>query len=175
MSDVTQTTHPAPPLTPPLGLVLAMASNGVIGRGGDLPWHLPKDLKHFKRLTLDHPILMGRKTWDSIGRPLPRRRSLVLSRDPQLAIEGAEVFGTLEDALAATDGQRIFVIGGAALFETTLPKATDLHLTRVHAEVEGDVRLSSLDLDGWRRSSAEDHPADDCHAFPFTFEHWQRP
>lgn len=160
--------------TPPLSLVLAMASNGVIGRGGDLPWHLPKDLKHFKRLTLDHPILMGRKTWDSIGRPLPRRRSLVLSRDPELAIEGAEVFGALNDVLEALQGQRIFVIGGAALFETTLPMATDLHLTRVHADIDGDVRLGSLNLDGWRRLSAENHPIDTRHAHPFTFEHWQR-
>lgn len=159
---------------PPLSLILARADNGVIGRHNDLPWHLPDDLKHFKRLTLDHAILMGRKTWQSIGRPLPRRRSLVLSRDPLFSAEGAEVFPQLTSALAAVDGSPIFVIGGAGLFAETLPLADDLHLTRVHAEVEGDVVLDALDLSSWRRLSAEPHPRDERHAHPFTFEHWRR-
>lgn len=160
--------------TPSLSLIVAMASNGVIGRNNELPWHLPKDLRHFKRLTLDHPILMGRKTWESIGRPLPRRRSLVLSRDVDLRLDGAEVFPTIDDALAAVDAAKVFVIGGAALFSATFPRADDLYLTRVHAEPQGDVVWSGFDLADWRRLSAEDHPADEDHGHPFTFEHWQR-
>lgn len=152
-----------------------MASNGVIGRQNDLPWHLPKDLKHFKRLTLDHSILMGRKTWDSIGRPLPKRRSLVLSRDPQLSLQGAEVFTNLDGALAAAAGERLFVIGGAALFAATLPRANEIFLTRVHAEVDGDVVLDDFDLSRWQQLSSTSHDADERHAHAFTFEHWQRP
>ena len=162
------------PTAPALSLILARADNGVIGRQNALPWHLPDDLKHFKGLTLDHAILMGRKTWDSIGRPLPRRRSLVLSRDPQLRLDGAEVFADLNSALAAVDGEPIFVIGGAALFVETLPMASDLHLTRVHADVDGDVMLEDLDLTSWQRLSATLHPRDARHAHPFTIEHWRR-
>ncbi len=159
---------------PSLSLILARADNGVIGRQNALPWHLPDDLKHFKRLTLDHAILMGRKTWQSIGRPLPRRRSLVLSREPQLRLEGAEVFADVASALAAVETSPIFVIGGAALFAETLPMAKDLHLTRVHAAVDGDVVMEPLDLTAWQRLSAEPHPQDVRHAHPFSIEHWRR-
>lgn len=158
-----------------LSLILALADNRVIGRDNDLPWHLPRDLKRFKRLTTGHTLVMGRKTWDSIGRPLPRRRSLVLSRDPSFEAPGAEVFADLASALAATvAGEQVFVIGGASLFAEALPRADRLELTWIHAEVEGDVRCPPLALEDFSLIGEEHHPADERHAHAMTFETWQR-
>ena len=166
-------------------LVVAAAENDIIGRDGDLPWHLPADLRHFKRLTVGHPILLGRKTFDSIlaarGKPLPKRQSIVLSRDADRRAEIAERWdvdtaATLDDALdAAGDAERVFVIGGAKVYVDALERADVLHMTRVHAEIEGDVAFPPIDPARWRRIEATEHPADDRHAYSFTIERYERP
>jgi dihydrofolate reductase len=135
----------------PLALIVARARGGVIGRGGTLPWHEPEDLERFKRLTLGHAVIMGRRTHASIGRPLPCRRNLVVSRQEGLAIDGCEVFGSFPAALAAayaTDACP-FVIGGAALYAEALPRATRIHLTEVARDVTGDVGFPDLDESAW--------------------------
>jgi len=169
-----------------VSLLVAMAENRVIGRDGDLPWHLPADLKRFKRLTTGHAIVMGRRTWESIGRPLPKRRSIVVSRRPDSvapppspkgdgAVEGVEVVSSLEEALAlAEDDDEVFVIGGAELFAAALDRADRLYVTRLHAEVEGDVRMPSFEDGSWELVAEETHDADERHAYSFTFETYER-
>ena len=161
----------ATPVTRPrLELVAARARNGVIGRGDQLPWHLPEDLKNFKRLTLGHPVLMGRRTWDSIGRPLPGRENLVLTTRPDFAPPGATVVHSLEAALAAAAAApALRVIGGAEIYGLCLPRAEVIYLTEVDAEVEGDVYFPALDAKEWQEQSREAHPADARHAFPYAF------
>ena len=162
-------------------LIWAMAQNRVIGRDGDLPWHLPADLKRFKKLTLGHPILMGRRTFESIGKPLPKRHNMVLTSHTDFAASattaGVEVFTSLDDALASCRAdfvESLFVIGGRAVYEATLPLATDLYLTAVHAEVDGDVRFPTIDWQPWRLIGEADHEADQRHPHAFTFRHYQR-
>jgi dihydrofolate reductase len=153
-----------------LSVIVAADERGGIGRAGDLPWHLPEDLKRFKALTMGKPILMGRRTWDSIGRPLPGRRSVVISRQAGLGIPGAEVFGSLESALEAlVDVAEACVIGGAEIYREALPRADVVHLTRVHAVVEADTFLPELDARDWEEIAREDRPADDRHAFGYSF------
>ena len=138
-----------------LALVVAVSRNGVIGRDGGLPWHLPEDLKHFRRNTVGHAIVMGRKTWDSIGRPLPGRRNIVITRNQEFQLEGAEVVHSLEEAVAlAREGgdSEPRIIGGASLYEAALPLATRIFLTEVDLEVEGDTFFPDLDQDGWRET-----------------------
>jgi dihydrofolate reductase len=158
-----------------LSLIVAAAENGVIGAAGDLPWRLPDDLKRFKALTLGHPVLMGRRTWESIGRALPGRRSIVVTRNRGFRAEGAVVVHSLDDGLAACgDAEEAFVIGGAGLFREALPRADRLYLTRVHARVEGDVSLPELDLTRWELAREERHPADDRHRYAFSFLDYRR-
>ena len=136
----------------PLVMVVAVADGGAIGCGGKIPWHIPEDLKHFKAMTLGHAIIMGRKTWDEVGRPLPGRRNLVVSRQPGLALEGAEVFGSLEEAIAAareTDPEPR-VIGGSAIYEAAMPLATRIYLTEVHRQVDADTFFPAFDRSLWR-------------------------
>lgn len=153
-----------------LSVVVAADERGGIGHAGGLPWHLPADLKRFKAITMGKPILMGRRTWDSIGRPLPGRRSIVVSRQAGLAIEGAEVVGSLEEALrVASDAPEACVIGGAELYRLALPMAGLVHLTRVHATVEADTFLPELEPSDWEEVSSERHPADERHAYPYSF------
>jgi dihydrofolate reductase len=148
---------------PPLALIVAVARDGTIGRDGTLPWHLPEDLRHFKRLTRGHAIVMGRRTFESIGRALPERRNLVVSRTLASAPPGVEVFASLDaalDAARATDPEP-FVIGGAALYAEALPRATTLHLTEVDRDVSGDVRFPPFDRAAFRvvdRRAAETAP-----------------
>ncbi|MGQ0530627.1 MAG: dihydrofolate reductase [Panacagrimonas sp.] len=156
-----------------LSLIVAMDQNRLIGRRGALPWRLPNDLAHFKRQTLGKTILMGRRTWDSLGRPLPGRDNWVVSRAPQFAPPGARVFASLDAALnAQTDGE-LMVIGGAELYRQTLHLARRLYLTqvRVALEAEGstDVYFPEFDTTVFRELHREDHPADARHAFPYRF------
>ncbi len=158
-----------------LSLIAAIAANGVIGRGNDLPWRLPDDLKRFKRLTVGHTVLMGRRTFESIGRPLPRRRSLVLSRNPGFRPEGVEVFADLDAALRACAGNdEVFVIGGRGVYEAAMHRADRLCLTDVEAEVEGDVHFPEIDRSRWNLVSEEHHAADDRHELAFTFRTFER-
>ena len=149
--------------------IVAMADNGVIGRGNGLPWHLPDDLKRFKILTMGHAMLMGRKTWDSIGRPLPGRRSLVLSRNPRWHAQGAERVATVEEAAARSGEATLFVIGGAEVFSIAWPLVGRVELTEVHAQPAGDTRLSGFVRSEWRETFRERHAADARHAHPFSF------
>ena len=158
-----------------LSLIVAAARNGVIGRRNQLPWRLPDDLKRFKAVTMGKPVIMGRKTWESIGRPLPGRLNIVVTRQPDYRAEGASVAHSLGDALAAAGAaEEVMVIGGAELYAAALPRAEVLHLTRVEADVEGDAFLPAIDWSQWRLVSAEPHPFDDKHALAFVFETYIR-
>jgi dihydrofolate reductase len=137
----------------PLVLVLAIGKNGLIGKDGKVPWHIPEDLKHFRRATTGHAIIMGRKTWDEVGKPLPHRRNIVVSRQPALTLPGAEVVSTLEEAiaLARTSDPEPRVIGGAEIYRLAMPYATKILLTEVEREVEGDTYFH-LDRSGFRET-----------------------
>jgi dihydrofolate reductase len=162
-------------MTPVITLIVAVADSGVIGRDNALPWHLPDDLKRFKQLTLGKPIVMGRKTFESIGKPLPGRHNIVVTRDASYRREGVTVVHGVDAALqAAGDVPEIMIIGGADLFRLFLPRAGRLHLTRVHADVAGDIRWSAIDEREWRRVDHERHEPDDRHAHAFTFELWEK-
>jgi dihydrofolate reductase len=157
-----------------VALIVAAAEGGVIGRDGGLPWHLPADLGRFKRLTTGHHLVVGRRTWESIGRPLAGRRIVVVSRHPErLALPaGVQAAGSLEEALrlAATTGdEEAFVAGGASLYREALPGAGRLYLTRVHAAVEGDTFFPPLDLAQWRVVEREELAADERNAHATTF------
>jgi dihydrofolate reductase len=150
-----------------VSLVVAYARNGVIGRDGDLPWRLPSDLKHFKELTAGGTVVMGRKTYESIParfRPLPGRRNIVLSRTPDLALAGAEVFDDLDAALRACGGD-CFVIGGGATYAEALPAAGRVVATEVHADVEGDTFFPALDAAQWALVDEGERIDDGEHAF----------
>ena len=158
-----------------ISFVVAVAENGVIGSDNHLPWHLPDDLKRFKALTLGKPILMGRKTYESIGRPLPGRTNIVMTRQRGLTIEGCVVVNTIEEAqAAAANAEELAVIGGAELFVQTLSSADIIHMTRVHADVSGDVLFPALSPSGWRERLVFEHPADEKHAYAFSFVEIER-
>lgn len=158
-----------------VALLVAMSDDGVIGRDNNLPWHLPHDLQWFKRLTTGHSIIMGRRTYQSIGHPLPNRRNIVLSRNPAFKAEGVELAASFEAALELTQGDpEVFVVGGAAVYCLALPHAQRMYLTRVHAQVEGDVRFPEWRADEWRLVWEEAHEADAEHAYPFTFQQFDR-
>lgn len=152
-----------------------MADSGVIGRDNTLPWHLPEDLKRFKRLTMGKPILMGRKTFESIGKPLPGRENIVVTRDTNYHREGVTVVHDLDGALrAAGNAPEIMVIGGAELFRALLPRAGRIHLTRVHGNIAGDVMWPALDERDWQVVERESRAADERHAYAMTFEVWEK-
>jgi dihydrofolate reductase len=160
---------------PDVSLVVAMARNGVIGRDNALPWHLRADLQRFKSLTLGKPILMGRKTFESIGRPLPGRSNIVLTRDARWSAPGVSCVHTLEQGLARADGAaEVAVIGGAEVFRLAMPIAQRIYLTRVHAEVPGDTCFPELDEAQWREVERSTHPADEHNDYPVTFVTLQR-
>jgi dihydrofolate reductase len=162
-----------------LSIIAAVSENNVIGRGGGLPWHLAVDLKRFKRLTMGHAIIMGRRTWESIGRPLPGRTSIVISRQTDWRVDGASVAASLDGALeiarrSKVDQSEAFVIGGAAVYALALPRAERLYLTRVHAVVEGDVEFPAVDWNAWRLMEESHHAADERNDFDHTFQVWLR-
>jgi dihydrofolate reductase len=167
-----------------IALIVAVADNGVIGHAQQLPWHLPDDLRRFKALTMGKPMLMGRRTYESIGRPLPGRRNLVLSRRIDVSAglgaragSGPLPPGTTLERVAGIDAaldccagaEELCVIGGAEVFRAVLPQATDLHLTRVRGQIAGDVLLPAIDEREWRETARSEHAADERHAWPMTF------
>ena len=153
-----------------VSLIVATDDRGGIGRDGRMPWHLPEDLQRFKRITMGKPIVMGRKTWESIGRPLPGRQNIVISRQAGLDTPGAMVVGSLPDALrAAGDVPEVCVIGGAEIYRLALPLAREIHLTRVHALVHADTFFPLLDAVEWEEIGREDRPADEWQAYPYSF------
>ena len=155
---------------PILSLVAAVADNRVIGRDNQLPWRLPADLAHFKRLTLDKPIVMGRRTWESLPGLLPRRRHIVLSRDPDYRAAGCCVASSLGTAITLLSGEpELMIVGGATLYAEAMPLAQRLYLTQVHTLAEGDVRFPDWDAGQWEEVSRIDRPADDKNVLDMTF------
>lgn len=160
---------------PRVTLIVAVARNGVIGRNGKLPWRLPEDLAFFKRTTMGSPIIMGRRTWESIGRPLPGRRNIVVSRSNEFTAPGAEVAADLDAALALCAGTaEAFVIGGAQLYAVALPRAQRLVITEIDADFEGDTYWPSIDKAQWQETSREHQPPSRQRAFALDFVTYER-
>ncbi len=159
-----------PEAKPILSIIVAIARNRVIGRGNRLPWHLPADLRHFKQTTMGHPIIMGRKTYESIGRPLPGRQNIVITRNRNFRAEGCLVVHSLQEALAAVpDAEEVFIIGGASLYREALPLADRIYLTLVDAEVEGDTVFPELDASEWQEVRRETFAPDEKNPFGYAF------
>jgi dihydrofolate reductase len=168
----------AAPARPLISLIAAVAENGVIGRDNVMPWHLPDDFKRFKSLTMGKPMLMGRRTFESIGKPLPGRTSLVLTRSRDWSAPGAVVVHSLDEALERAGGvpvaeagevRELVVVGGAEIYRLALPRARRIYLTRVLASVDGDTVFPRLDEHAWRETHRELHPADARHVYPMAF------
>ena len=164
-----------------LALICAMSENRVIGRDNGLPWHLSEDLKYFRRTTMGNCMIMGRNTWESIGRALPGRTSIVITSNADYQAEGAEVVGSLQQAIERAeavskeaDSTQAFVIGGAALYQAALPLADTLHLTRVHAQVEGDTILHEFDESNWKEVSREQYQHDESNQYDYSICVMQR-
>jgi dihydrofolate reductase len=158
-----------------ISIIVAASENGVIGADGNLPWRLSDDLRHFKAVTMGKPVVMGRKTWDSIGRPLPGRQNIVITRQAAFEAPGCDVVASTEEAVAvAGDAGEIMVIGGSQVYAAFLPAADRVYLTRVHAAVDGDAHFPSLDEEAWRLVSDEEHAADDRNEYDFSFRVYER-
>ena len=164
-----------------LSLIVARAANGCIGRDNKLPWYLPGDLKYFKRTTLGKPIIMGRKTWESLKGPLPGRANIVITRQAGYQAEGARVVSTLDEAIklaesvALIDGvEEAVVIGGAEIYGLALPKITRMHITEVHADVEGDAFFPAVDMTQWQEQEREDFSAEPPNQYDYSFVVYQR-
>ena len=164
-----------------LAVIVDAAENGVIGRDNSLPWHLPEDLRYFKRVTLGKPIVMGRKTFESIGRPLPGRSNIVVSQNPEYVAQGVRLVASLGEALAlarqiaaATGAGETVVIGGAQIYAQVLPRADRLYLTRVHASPEGDTLLPPIDWSLWRETARERRAASGDNPYDYSFMVYDR-
>ncbi len=158
-----------------ISIIVAMADNRAIGINNELPWHLPADLKWFRQNTTGKPVLMGRKTYDSIGRPLPNRRNIIVSRDASLQIEGCEVVANAEAAVELCSGaEEVMVIGGASFYEQMLAHAQKLYLTFVHTTIEGDAFFPEIDFSQWEVIERIDNKADEANAFDYSFVVYQR-
>lgn len=159
-----------------IALIWAMASNGVIGRDNKLPWYLPNDLKYFKQVTTGKPVIMGRKTYDSIGKPLPNRTNIVITRDAGFAIEGVKVVHSLDEAIELAEAEclvngldEVIVMGGAQIYEQALPRADRLYVTLVHAEVEGDAVFPEVDFAAYKEQVREDFKAEGPNPYDYSF------
>lgn len=158
-----------------VSLIVATSKTGVIGDQGRIPWHLPAELQRFKRITMGHHIVMGRKTWESIGRLLPGRRSVIVSRNPDYAVAGAIVADSLRAALAiCLYDEEVFVIGGAEIFREALPLADRMYLTVVDIDVPGDTLMPPIDFGEWLATDSEQVAADDRNAHAFRFTRYER-
>ncbi len=175
--DSTQLAHPTIHLNNPMqqnpssvSIIVARARNGIIGKQGALPWHLPEDLAHFKATTTGHAIIMGRKTWDSIGRPLPKRRNIVVTRNADWSATGAEAAPSLAAAVALCGGdEEAFIIGGAQLYDEALAMADKLIVTEIDRDFEGDTWLPAPDPMLWRESARETHRSTGAEPFDYAF------
>jgi dihydrofolate reductase len=154
---------------PEITLVLARAANGVIGADGKMPWHLPADLRRFKQLTMGRPMIMGRKTFDSLPAVLEGRRHIVLTRDPEWQEDGAEPVPSIEEALRLANAPHVMVIGGAEIYRLFLPLADRIELTEVALEPKGDAVIDYPDAADWREATREDHPADEAGRPAYSF------
>lgn len=160
-----------------IAIIAALADNNVIGRDNQLPWHLPADLRHFRQLTLGKPILMGRRTYESIGKPLPGRLNIVLTRRPDFHPDGVCVVGSFEEGLARAEAEgaaQCMVIGGADIYMQALPLASRLYLTHVHAEVEGDARFPEVPQGEWRQVDRATFPAEEGQPYAYSIAEYAR-
>jgi len=153
-----------------ISIIVAIDENGLIGRRNGLPWKLPADLKHFKTLTSGHTVIMGRKTYDSIGKPLPNRTNIVVSKSDDLQIDGCITVKSPEEALKASlENQEIFVIGGAEIYRQFLPLAQTVYLTKIHNKFEGDIFFPTINPDEWQEKERQDFEADDKNPYKYSF------
>jgi dihydrofolate reductase len=164
-----------------LAIIVAVAENGVIGKDNTLPWKLSEDMQHFKRITMGKPVVMGRKTYESIGKPLPGRANIVISRNPQFHAAGVEVARSVDEALvvageiAVRDGaEEVMVIGGAEIYAAAIPVADKLYITEVHARVDGDAVLCDIDWQFWREASREHRVAKPPNPYEYSFVCYER-
>ena len=164
-----------------LSMIVATADNNIIGKDNTMPWHLPADLAYFKKMTLGKPIIMGRKTYESIGRPLPGRRNIVISRDESYVAEGIDTVTSVEHALALVDGsggsqavKEIMVIGGGAIYKHCLPNADRLYVTHIKAKVDGDTQFPNYDNASWQKTSSELRSSDEKNAYDLNFCVYER-
>ncbi len=164
-----------------LALILAVADNGVIGRDNALPWKLPEDMRYFKQMTMGKPVIMGRKTFESIGKALPGRTNIVITRNGAFAAEGARCVSSLEEALQVAEqtvsmepAEEAVVIGGSEIYRVTLPLADRLYITEVHANVEGDAVLPRVEWDDWREVRRERHVAQTPNPYDYSFVFYER-
>lgn len=158
-------------------IIVAASENNVIGKDNRLPWHLPADLKYFKNTTWAMPIIMGRRTFESIGKPLPGRHNIVITRNKDYNADGATVVGNLNDAVKAAESNDVnefFIIGGAELFNTTMDQAQRIYLTRVHANIEGDVFFPALNKEEWELVSEKKMEADEKNEYDLSFQVWEK-
>jgi len=158
-----------------ISLIAAMDRNHLIGKNNQLPWHLPADFAHFKSVTMGKPILMGRKTYESIGKPLPGRHNIVLTHSPELKIDGVSVVNSLDEAIEAAAGEKeMMVIGGSTIYEVLLPRADRMYLTHVDAEFEGDAWFPKFDESQWEQIESVIHAPDEKNIYPCRFVTYQR-
>ncbi|WP_416147101.1 dihydrofolate reductase [Salipaludibacillus sp. HK11] len=158
-----------------ISMIAAFAEGRVIGKNGDMPWHLPAELQYFKKITTGHPILMGRKTFESIGRPLPKRRNIVLTRDRDFSVEGVEIIHELSDVdQLMKERDEFFVIGGTTLYEQLLPKAERLYITKIHQFFEGDTFFPEISEKDWEIVSEEQGIVDEKNQYSHTFLIYER-
>nr|AIA10822.1 dihydrofolate reductase [uncultured bacterium] len=157
-----------------ISLIVAMAHQRVIGYKNQLPWHLPADLRHFKAITLNKPIVMGRKTYESIGKPLPQRTNIILTTDPAYEAAGCQVIHTPMEAMEiASEAEELIIIGGSRVYAAYLPFARRIYMTVIEAEVKGDTFFPELDEAGWELVSREDHVADEKNSYGYRFLVWE--
>jgi dihydrofolate reductase len=163
-------------LKPNITIIVAKAENNIIGNENQLIWHLPNDLKRFKALTTGHPILMGRKTFESIGRPLPNRTNIVITRNSDWSQEGIQTASSLEKAIeiASKIDPKIFVIGGGNIYQQSLELADILEVTEVHQDFEGDTKFPEIDENTWKETFREKHPIDEKHSIEYSFVTYER-
>ena len=161
--------------SPIITLIAARARNGVIGRNNQIPWKIPGEQAYFKRMTMGSPIVMGRKTWESIGRALPGRRNIVVTRDRTYLATGADVVGSMDAALLlAGDVEQVFIIGGGQLYAAAMPRASRVLLTEIDADFDGDTFMPALDRKQWHETGREDHPPTSDRPFGFSFVVYER-
>jgi dihydrofolate reductase len=159
-----------------ISIAVAIGENYAIGKNNQLLWHMPADLKFFKQTTSGHTVIMGRKTFDSVGKPLPNRKNVVITRDTELKIEGVEVVNSLDEALAITQAEEkpVFIVGGAEIYRQALPKTDKLYLTTIHHNFDADTFFPSINRSEWKVISTETHKADEKNKYDYTFEVLER-
>jgi dihydrofolate reductase len=157
-----------------ISLIAAMGKNRVIGNKGKIPWNLPADLRYFRRTTDGHSVIMGRKTYESIGRPLPNRKNIIITRDKNYKADGCDVVDSLGEALDRSNSEEVFVIGGGEIYKLALPLANKIYLTLVDYEPKGDAFFPEFDLKEWREISREDHEVDNDNSLRFSFINYEK-